>query len=280
MAPKRRSGNVVGAVVRRTRRVVQETVQVAVVERKRKPKNKQDEVPQVVKSVKEVVVQEGRSTQEEENEALPPKETPQQEEAAPATPSKPVKEVVVQETRSTHEEENETLSPEEAPQQEEEAPTTPWKLNEQPKSQETKEEEVEDQNPKQKEAKPQETQKTKRVRAGEGGGDKKKRRRGTRQRGAREGYKRYVYRVMKQVHPDMGISAKAMTVLNNFMSDMFERLAAEAATLSRYTEKTTLSAREVQGAVRLVLPGELGKHAVAEGAKAVANYLASVTQKS
>lgn len=35
----------------------------------------------------------------------------------------------------------------------------------------------------------------------------------------------------------------------------------------------TLSSREIQGAVRLVLPGELGKHAIAEGTKAVSNYV-------
>ncbi|KAG7037380.1 Histone H2B.2, partial [Cucurbita argyrosperma subsp. argyrosperma] len=35
----------------------------------------------------------------------------------------------------------------------------------------------------------------------------------------------------------------------------------------------TLSSREIQGAVKLVFPGELGKHAVAEGTKAVSTYV-------
>ncbi|KAJ9699341.1 hypothetical protein PVL29_008105 [Vitis rotundifolia] len=64
-----------------------------------------------------------------------------------------------------------------------------------------------------------------------------------------------------------------MTVLNGFVNDMFERIAEEAAKLSKYTGKRTLSAREIQGAVKLVLPGELGKHAMAEGTKAVSNYM-------
>ncbi|XP_068652706.1 probable histone H2B.3 [Aristolochia californica] len=88
-----------------------------------------------------------------------------------------------------------------------------------------------------------------------------------------DGYKRYVFKVLKQVHPGMGVSSRAMMVLNGFMSDMFERLADEAARLSKYTGRRTLSSREVQGAVRLVLPGELGKHAIAEGTKAVSNYM-------
>ncbi|KAL7198293.1 hypothetical protein ACSBR2_020736 [Camellia fascicularis] len=86
--------------------------------------------------------------------------------------------------------------------------------------------------------------------------------------------------VMKQVHPDMGISSKATTIINNFMTDMFERLAEEAARLSKYTDRMTLSSREVQGAVRLVLPGELAKHAIAEGTKAVTNYTSNTGKES
>lgn len=92
--------------------------------------------------------------------------------------------------------------------------------------------------------------------------------------GGREGYKRYVFRVLKQVHPGMGISSKAMTVVNNLMSDMFERLAMEASGLNMYGKKSTMTSREIQGAVKLILPGELGKHAIAEGSKAVTNYMA------
>lgn len=66
-----------------------------------------------------------------------------------------------------------------------------------------------------------------------------------------------------------------MTILNNLMSDMFERLADEAVKLKKYTGHMTLSSREIQGAVKLVLPGELGLHAIAEGAKAVTNYMSN-----
>ncbi|KAH7690779.1 Histone H2B protein [Dioscorea alata] len=107
---------------------------------------------------------------------------------------------------------------------------------------------------------------------------KKKRRRRRRRRiesGGEGGYKRYVFRVLKQVHPGMGASSRAMEVLDGLMSDMFERIAEEAARLSKYTGKATLSSREIHGAVRLVLPGELGKHAVAEGTKAVTKYMSA-----
>ncbi|KQJ91633.1 histone H2B.2 [Brachypodium distachyon] len=87
------------------------------------------------------------------------------------------------------------------------------------------------------------------------------------------GYKRYVYRVLKQVHPDMGASGRAMEVLDMMMGDMFERLADEAARLAKVAGRATLSSREVQNAVRLVLPGELAKHAISEGTKAVTSYM-------
>ncbi|XP_039137341.1 late histone H2B.L4-like [Dioscorea cayenensis subsp. rotundata] len=104
---------------------------------------------------------------------------------------------------------------------------------------------------------------------------KKRRRRRRIESGGEGGYKRYVFRVLKQVHPGMGVSSRAMEVLDGLMSDMFERIAEEAARLSKYTGKATLSSREIHGAVRLVLPGELGKHAVAEGTKAVTKYMSA-----
>ena len=85
----------------------------------------------------------------------------------------------------------------------------------------------------------------------------------------------FIYRVLKQVHPDTGVSKKSMSILNSFVFDLFERLASEASRLAKYNKRRTLSSREVQTAVRLLLPGELAKHAVSEGTKAVTKYTAS-----
>ena len=87
-----------------------------------------------------------------------------------------------------------------------------------------------------------------------------------------ESYSSYLYKVLKQVHPDTGISSKAMSIMNSFINDAFERIAVEAGKLVRYNKKGTLSSREIQTAVRLILPGELAKHAVSEGTKAVTKY--------
>ncbi|KAK7925028.1 hypothetical protein WMY93_007338 [Mugilogobius chulae] len=91
--------------------------------------------------------------------------------------------------------------------------------------------------------------------AGKGGKKKRKTR--------KESYAIYVYKVLKQVHPDTGISSKAMSIMNSFVNDIFERIAERPP------------AWEIQTAVRLLLPGELAKHAVSEGTKAVTKYTSS-----
>jgi histone H2B len=101
-----------------------------------------------------------------------------------------------------------------------------------------------------------------------GGSNKKMRKR-------KESYAMYIYKVLKQVHPDTGVSSKAMSIMNSFVNDIFERIASEASRLANYNKRSTITSREIQTAVRLLLPGELAKHAVSEGTKAVTKYTSS-----
>jgi histone H2B len=98
---------------------------------------------------------------------------------------------------------------------------------------------------------------------------------GKRRKRRKESYGIYIYKVLKQVHPDTGISSRAMSIMNSFVNDIFERIAGEASRLAKYNKKSTITSREVQTAVRLLLPGELAKHAVSEGTKAVTKYTTS-----
>ncbi|XP_035732972.1 histone H2B-like [Vespa mandarinia] len=93
-----------------------------------------------------------------------------------------------------------------------------------------------------------------------------------RKRKRKESYAIYIYKVLKQVHPDTGISSRAMSIMNSFVTDIFERLAAESSRLAIHNKRATISSREIQTAVRLLIPGELAKHAVSEGTKAVTKY--------
>jgi histone H2B len=84
--------------------------------------------------------------------------------------------------------------------------------------------------PKAKGSKPK---KEKKPKGAKGSGRKKKR---------TESYAIYIYKVLKQVTP------------------IFDKIANEAGKLVRYNKKGTLTSREIQTAVRLILPGELAKH--------------------
>lgn len=101
--------------------------------------------------------------------------------------------------------------------------------------------------------------------------DKKKRKK---RRTESFGY--FIYRVLKQVHPDLGISSKAMSIMNSFVNDFLQRIAEESSRLADYCKRRTITSREIQTAVRLLLHGDLAKCAVSEGAKAVAKYTESL----
>ena len=60
-----------------------------------------------------------------------------------------------------------------------------------------------------------------------------------------ETYSVYIYRVLKQVHPETGISKRSMSIMNSFINDLFEKISSESSKLVRYNKKQTLSSREI-----------------------------------
>ena len=99
-------------------------------------------------------------------------------------------------------------------------------------------------------------------------------------------FESYIYKVLKQVHPDTGMTKDAKKIVNSAMNYFTHEIAKEANYLTNDTSqgknkgKGTISSRDVQTAVRLILPGELAKHAVSEGTKAVTVYFDYVTPRS
>ncbi|KAJ7872851.1 histone-fold-containing protein [Mycena olivaceomarginata] len=111
---------------------------------------------------------------------------------------------------------------------------------------------------------------------------KKKKRKKTR----KETYSSYIYKGACavdiggwMVHPDTGVSNKAMSILNSFVNDIFERIASEASKLAQYSKKSMISSREIQTSVRLILLGELTKHAISEGTKSVTKFSSATATK-
>nr|XP_019838348.1 PREDICTED: histone H2B type 1-like [Bos indicus] len=96
-----------------------------------------------------------------------------------------------------------------------------------------------------------------------------------RKRSRKESCSVYVYKVLKQVHPHTGISSKAMGIMNSFVNDIFKSIAGEASRLAHYNKCSTITSREIQTTVSLLLPGELAKYAVSKGTKPVTKYTSS-----
>ncbi|GAM18128.1 hypothetical protein SAMD00019534_013030, partial [Acytostelium subglobosum LB1] len=68
------------------------------------------------------------------------------------------------------------------------------------------------------------------------------------------------------------ISTMSMAVMNSFVFDIFERIATEAGLLARKRKRKTLHSRDIQVAVRIILSGELAKHAIVQGMTAVSKF--------
>ncbi|VDP66966.1 unnamed protein product [Echinostoma caproni] len=53
----------------------------------------------------------------------------------------------------------------------------------------------------------------------------------------KESYAIYIYKVLHQVHPDTGLSSKAMSIMKLFVNDFFEQTVAESIRLAHYNKQ-------------------------------------------
>ena len=63
-----------------------------------------------------------------------------------------------------------------------------------------------------------------------------------------------------------------MCTVNSLVVDIMKAIVNEAATLHRYRKSSTMTALDIQSAIKLKMPGELAKHMVNEMARNVAAY--------
>lgn len=83
----------------------------------------------------------------------------------------------------------------------------------------------------------------------------------------RRSWSLFISRSLKAISKEVSLGGKAMKVVNSFVNDVFDRIATQAGQLARVNKRRTLGSSEVQTAVRLVLPPELAKHAMAEATR-------------
>ncbi|CAI9180891.1 unnamed protein product [Rangifer tarandus platyrhynchus] len=82
----------------------------------------------------------------------------------------------------------------------------------------------------------------------------------------------YFPRVLRQVHTGLSLSHEALNIMDSFVDDMFERIAEEAGCLTRSSKRCTIMSEDIQTAVCLLLPGEIGSYAMSEATKLVIRY--------
>ncbi|XP_039271889.1 histone H2B 1/2-like [Styela clava] len=87
-----------------------------------------------------------------------------------------------------------------------------------------------------------------------------------------ECFRNNMYKVLKEIYDDTGITKQAMNIMNSLVNELFIAIATEAKRIMESGNRTTMTARDIQNAVKSILPGELEKHAVSEGTKAVAKF--------
>ncbi|XP_004412274.1 PREDICTED: histone H2B type 1-A-like [Odobenus rosmarus divergens] len=79
-------------------------------------------------------------------------------------------------------------------------------------------------------------------------------------------------RVLRHVHKGLSPSQTTVSIMDSFVKDIFKHIAEEASCLARSTNRSTITSREIQTAVHLLLPREIGKHDVSEATKAIIRY--------
>lgn len=79
----------------------------------------------------------------------------------------------------------------------------------------------------------------------------------------------YVRRLNKIMNPDLMLSKEVTVTLNDFMADIFYQISTEAGSLNQRMHQKTLTDKDIEAAIKLVLPPNLVTYAIHEAKKAV-----------
>ena len=84
-----------------------------------------------------------------------------------------------------------------------------------------------------------------------------------------------IHRVLQQVHQGTRITLEAVNEINLILHKVGQKLTHDADLLVKNSHRQTVSARDIQSAVRLNLRPAIAKHAISEGTKAITKYSTS-----
>lgn len=85
----------------------------------------------------------------------------------------------------------------------------------------------------------------------------------------------FIFKLIKMVHPDLGVSAKSMAVFNSFANALIDRMADVIGDALQHTGKKTITPKLVHYAINMMFSDELAKHAHSEASKSITKYTSS-----
>ncbi len=91
--------------------------------------------------------------------------------------------------------------------------------------------------------------------------------------------KPYIKKVLHQVQPERGISSLALNTMNSMVYFCCDNLCHTTQLLMNNANKNMIGVQDIETAVKIYLPGEIARHAVSEGKKAVQKYKTNINNK-
>jgi len=88
-------------------------------------------------------------------------------------------------------------------------------------------------------------------------------------------FQRFINVLYKQMHPDMKVNKISRSQLNQLLNLLTSAITEKAVFLNQKNKVKTISARTIQSAIQIILPGELRKQAISNGTMAVVKYIRS-----
>lgn len=82
----------------------------------------------------------------------------------------------------------------------------------------------------------------------------------------------YLKPILNRIHPELSLDSNAKGDLNILLHTFMQRILTVAQALMRKSKKCTIMVNDISSACKVVIPGELAKHALEAGNKAVETF--------
>lgn len=86
-------------------------------------------------------------------------------------------------------------------------------------------------------------------------------------------YTSFIVKLLKNTHPDAGLTKTASLTMDAFLRDLIARLATEAGRVTSFSKRTKIASKDIFAASEIVLPSMLFAEAVPFAEKTLTTYL-------